>query len=56
MKMPLATIWSEFEIIRRREGLALALESTLMQAMIASVWTGKFENYNTMIGKVSDGR
>lgn len=56
MRWPLATIWSEFEILRSREGAALALESILQQTMIASVWTGKFENYNKMIGKVRDGR
>jgi hypothetical protein len=56
MRYRLGTIWSEFEIVRLREGSAMVVESVLMQTMIAAVWTGKFETYNKMIGKVRDGR
>ena len=55
MEYPLGTIWSEFKIIRLREGGKMASESTLMQSMLTAWFSGKPESYNKLLGKVQDG-
>lgn len=56
MTYPLATIWAEFEILRLREGGKTASESVLMQAMLSGWFSGKNEQYNKLLDKVSHGR
>lgn len=56
MAYPLATIWSEYEAIRLREGSRIAAESILMQTMLGAAFSGKPDSYNKALEKISDGR
>ncbi len=55
MGYSLATIWSEFEAIRLREGGRMASESMLMQSMLSAWFSGKPDSYHKMIEKVQHG-
>lgn len=56
MSYPLATVWSEYEIIRLREGSRMASESTLMLSMLTAWFSGKGEDYHKQLEKVRHGR
>lgn len=55
MGYPLGTVWTEFEIIRLREGGRIASESLLMQSMLTAWFSGKGEDYKKRIEKVQHG-
>lgn len=56
MGYSIATIWSEFSIVRMREGGRMASESLLMQSMLSAWVSGKGEAYNKQLGKIRNGR
>ncbi|WLJ71132.1 hypothetical protein [Sphingomonas phage Carli] len=56
MAYPIGTIWSEFDILRLREGGRMASESVLMQSMLSAWFSGKGESYNKLLEKVRNGR
>ena len=55
MGYPLGTVWTEFEIIRLREGGRIAAESLLMKTMLSAWFSGKDEFYRKQIEKVQHG-
>lgn len=55
MSYPVATIWSEYEVIRLREGNRMADESVLMQSMLSAWFSGKDEGFRKDLERVRHG-